>query len=166
MCRGPGRPSAFCFLIHCSSFISLPRTTFLFQPVIERSKKGPPSNGQAMCSSFFFQLEADVQLSGSVIRAEGLPGMCIHIQKFPPQVRAVDAQLPQFTQRLQRAAPAGYPPEDVIQPAPVKSSCFPPLSSPTPRAGSADPCIGGLRRRQSPHTAPAGIASAVDSDVC
>ena len=50
--------------------------------------------------------------------------MCIHVQELLPQVRAVDAQLPQFTQRLQRAAPAGYPPEDVIQPAPVKSSCF------------------------------------------
>ena len=56
----------------------------MFQPVIKRSKKGPPGEGQAMCGSFFFQLEADVQLSGSVIRSEGLPGMCIHVQELLP----------------------------------------------------------------------------------
>lgn len=67
-----------------------------------------------MCGSFFFELETDVQLSGSIIRSEGLPGMCIHVQQFLPKIRAVDAQLPQFTQRLQRTAPAGYPPENII----------------------------------------------------
>ena len=47
--------------------------------------------------------------------------MSVHIQKLLPQIRAVNAQLPQFTQWLQRTAPAGYPTENVVQPIPVKS---------------------------------------------
>lgn len=33
----------------------------------------------------------------------------------------MSTQLPQFAQRLQRTAPAGYPPKNVVQPTPVKS---------------------------------------------
>lgn len=74
-----------------------------------------------MCGSLFFEFESDVQLSGSVIRSEGLPGMCIHVQELLPQIGAVDTQFAQFTQRLQRTAPAGYAPENVVQAVPVKS---------------------------------------------
>ena len=72
------------------------RTFLLFKLLTQGSKKGPPGDGQALCGSFFFQSKTDIQLSGSVVAAEGLPGMGIHSQKPLPEIRAVFTKLPQF----------------------------------------------------------------------
>ena len=48
--------------------------------------------------------------------------MGIHFQKPLPEIRAVLTKLPQFRQRLQRAAPAGNPAKDIVQPAPVEAA--------------------------------------------
>src|SRR5699024_2902916 len=84
------------------------------QSFVQSSIKGPPFVGQALGGAFLFQCEPFFQLLRSVVAAERLPGMGVHVQQPLPQVGAMGTQLPQFRDRLQWAAPAGYPPEDLV----------------------------------------------------
>lgn len=72
--------------------------------------------------ALLFELKAQFQLPHRVIRPELPPGMVVHGSEFLPQFWKKGVEFPQFTERLQGAAPAGHTPENIIQTAPIKSS--------------------------------------------